>query len=150
MFTIQGLGCWLWATPQRNLALLSRFVVLVVMLSFVDFLFCSIAWTCLLWFYNLLKYQLLLKLGNLNIPCPLFAICFDLRIYYRASIDYQLTPTQWQVAYTSLFLWAVGVVPFKDDFWTTSYVLFLFFSFLFFFLILIYLKVPIWMCFCKH
>eukprot|EP01087_Luapelamoeba_hula_P023146 TRINITY_DN845_c0_g2_i6.p1 TRINITY_DN845_c0_g2~~TRINITY_DN845_c0_g2_i6.p1 ORF type:complete len:576 (+),score=72.90 TRINITY_DN845_c0_g2_i6:149-1876(+) len=40
----------------------------------------------------------------------------------RASDDYKTTAGnhQWQVAYTSLFHWAVGLVPFKDDFWSSS------------------------------
>jgi hypothetical protein len=38
----------------------------------------------------------------------------------RASDDYRpgrTFPPNWQVAHTSMLIWAVGAVPFKDDFW---------------------------------
>jgi len=39
----------------------------------------------------------------------------------RASNDYQHTPAvpQWEIAYSSLLEWSIGLIPFKDDFWTT-------------------------------
>eukprot|EP01113_Clastostelium_recurvatum_P009751 TRINITY_DN1473_c0_g1_i3.p1 TRINITY_DN1473_c0_g1~~TRINITY_DN1473_c0_g1_i3.p1 ORF type:complete len:308 (-),score=82.29 TRINITY_DN1473_c0_g1_i3:96-1019(-) len=38
----------------------------------------------------------------------------------RASNDYNPGNNQWQLGYTSMLLWGLGLVPFKDDFWTTS------------------------------
>jgi len=37
-----------------------------------------------------------------------------------ASGDYNPANSQWQVGYSSLLLWALGIVPFKDDFWSSS------------------------------
>jgi hypothetical protein len=38
----------------------------------------------------------------------------------RASDDYQPSNSQWQMFHTAQLIWAVGLVPYKDDFWTTS------------------------------
>ncbi|XP_046560808.1 uncharacterized protein LOC124269818 [Haliotis rubra] len=38
----------------------------------------------------------------------------------RASGDYIPGTANWKVGVTSLFAWALGVAPFKDNFWTTS------------------------------
>ncbi|XP_067661072.1 uncharacterized protein [Haliotis asinina] len=38
----------------------------------------------------------------------------------RASNDYQPDTTNWKIGVTSLFAWAIGVAPFKDNFWTTG------------------------------
>ncbi|XP_071096653.1 uncharacterized protein [Haliotis cracherodii] len=38
----------------------------------------------------------------------------------RASDDYIPGTVNWKVGITSLFAWALGVAPFKDNFWTTS------------------------------
>ena len=38
----------------------------------------------------------------------------------RASVDYSSDPSQYDIGYTSMFAEAVGVAPFKDDFWTTG------------------------------
>ena len=41
-------------------------------------------------------------------------------VQVRASVDYSSDPTQYHIGYTSMFAEAVGVAPFKDNFWTTS------------------------------
>eukprot|EP01116_Phalansterium_solitarium_P018896 TRINITY_DN5142_c0_g1_i3.p1 TRINITY_DN5142_c0_g1~~TRINITY_DN5142_c0_g1_i3.p1 ORF type:complete len:741 (-),score=235.75 TRINITY_DN5142_c0_g1_i3:178-2400(-) len=38
----------------------------------------------------------------------------------RASNDYNPGNDQWKVGYTGMLLWSLGLMPFKDDFWTTS------------------------------
>jgi len=38
----------------------------------------------------------------------------------RATTDYQPGGINWRVGYPSLLIWALGVVPFKDDFWTSN------------------------------
>jgi len=37
----------------------------------------------------------------------------------RASIDYHLWTNQHQIGVSSLFIHALGLVPYKDTFWTT-------------------------------
>ena len=37
----------------------------------------------------------------------------------RASIDYQLWKNQYQIGVSSLFIHALGMVPYKDTFWTS-------------------------------
>jgi hypothetical protein len=37
----------------------------------------------------------------------------------RVTIDYNPGNDQWQVGFPSILAWAVGIYPFKDDFWTT-------------------------------
>ena len=40
----------------------------------------------------------------------------------RASDDYQPNdPVQWRIGISSMFTYAVGLTPFKDTFWTTTY-----------------------------
>jgi hypothetical protein len=41
-------------------------------------------------------------------------------VQIRASGDYQPGNDQWQIGATSLFNYALGIAPFKDDFWTTK------------------------------
>ncbi|KAL6067877.1 Ricin B-type lectin domain-containing protein, variant 2 [Balamuthia mandrillaris] len=41
-------------------------------------------------------------------------------VQVRASHDYQPGNDNWKVTYTSMFLDALGLIPFKDNFWTTS------------------------------
>jgi len=38
----------------------------------------------------------------------------------RASGDYNPANSQWQVGYSSLLLWSLGIVPYKDDFWSST------------------------------
>ena len=38
----------------------------------------------------------------------------------RASDDY-VSPTQWQIGGTSLFYWAIGILPFKDGFYSSNH-----------------------------
>lgn len=38
----------------------------------------------------------------------------------RASGDYHPGANNWQVSLSSLFYWAVGINPSKDDYWTTE------------------------------
>ncbi|XP_046547847.1 uncharacterized protein LOC124257764 isoform X1 [Haliotis rubra] len=38
----------------------------------------------------------------------------------RASFDYHPGSTNWRIGVSSLFAWAIGVTPFKDNFWTTT------------------------------
>lgn len=37
----------------------------------------------------------------------------------RASGDYHPGQDNWKIQWSSLFFWAVGVAPSKDDYWTT-------------------------------
>jgi len=55
-----------------------------------------------------------LKLVDTDVVLPLKR-CFQV----RASIDYHLDPHQYQIGLSSLFVYALGLVPFKDNFWTT-------------------------------
>lgn len=41
-------------------------------------------------------------------------------IQARVSTDYHLRNDQWKIGVTSIFAHALGVVPFKDNFWTTT------------------------------
>jgi len=38
----------------------------------------------------------------------------------RVSDDYNPGNSQWKLGFPSILAWAVGIFPFKDDFWTTS------------------------------
>ncbi|XP_067662761.1 uncharacterized protein [Haliotis asinina] len=38
----------------------------------------------------------------------------------RASNDYHPGTQQWRIGVTSVFAWAIGITPFKDNFWTTT------------------------------
>ncbi|KAH3763165.1 6 carbohydrate binding protein [Pelomyxa schiedti] len=38
----------------------------------------------------------------------------------RASDDYQPGNKQWQILHSSMLIWALGMVPFKDNFWSSS------------------------------
>jgi hypothetical protein len=38
----------------------------------------------------------------------------------RASDDYQPGNEQWRIGVSSMFVHAMGVAPFKDNFWTTQ------------------------------
>jgi hypothetical protein len=40
--------------------------------------------------------------------------------YMRISDDYSTNINQWNIGRASMITWALGVVPFKDTFWTTS------------------------------
>ncbi|XP_048245597.1 uncharacterized protein LOC124128193 [Haliotis rufescens] len=38
----------------------------------------------------------------------------------RASDDYHPGTQQWRIGVSSVFAWAIGIAPFKDNFWTTT------------------------------
>ncbi|CAF1248998.1 unnamed protein product [Rotaria sordida] len=40
--------------------------------------------------------------------------------YMRISDDYSVNINQWNIGRVSMITWAIGVIPFKDTFWTTS------------------------------
>ncbi|CAF1021377.1 unnamed protein product [Adineta steineri] len=40
--------------------------------------------------------------------------------YIRISDDYSTNINQWNIGRASMITWALGVIPFKDTFWTTS------------------------------
>ncbi|CAF4370910.1 unnamed protein product, partial [Rotaria magnacalcarata] len=40
--------------------------------------------------------------------------------YMRVSDDYSENINQWNIGRVSMITWAIGVIPFKDTFWTTS------------------------------
>ena len=40
--------------------------------------------------------------------------------YIRISDDYSTNVNQWNIGRASMVTWALGVIPFKDTFWTTS------------------------------
>lgn len=40
--------------------------------------------------------------------------------YMRVSDDYSTSINQWNIGRVSMVTWAIGVIPFKDTFWTTS------------------------------
>ena len=40
--------------------------------------------------------------------------------YIRISDDYSTNINQWNIGRASVVTWALGVIPFKDTFWTTS------------------------------
>ena len=40
--------------------------------------------------------------------------------YMRISDDYSTNINQWNIGRASMITWAIGVIPFKDTFWTTS------------------------------
>ena len=45
------------------------------------------------------------------------AVCLD---QARATGDYQPGNDNWKIGVSSLFVDAIGVAPFKDNFWTTT------------------------------
>ncbi|CAF2793504.1 unnamed protein product [Rotaria sp. Silwood2] len=40
--------------------------------------------------------------------------------YMRVSDDYSENINQWNIGRVSMITWAIGIIPFKDTFWTTS------------------------------
>jgi hypothetical protein len=47
-----------------------------------------------------------------------FLLCL---LQARVSDDYQPGNDQWKIGISSILAHALGVAPFKDNFWTTSY-----------------------------
>ncbi|XP_071115644.1 uncharacterized protein [Haliotis cracherodii] len=50
----------------------------------------------------------------------LHAISIPVVTQVRASTDYHPGRQQWRIGVTSLLAWAIGIAPFKDNFWTTT------------------------------
>ena len=44
----------------------------------------------------------------------------SLPVQARASGDYQPGNDNWKIGVSSIFMDAIGVAPFKDNFWTTT------------------------------
>ena len=52
--------------------------------------------------------------------CQYFDTCVHCIWQARSSDDYSPGNDQWKIGLSSMFTHALGVAPFKDNFWTTT------------------------------